>query len=214
MMSAISTPPDLTRISLLRGLQEAQLHELGTRAEVLAFPAEATIIKEGDPADSLFLILSGKVKIYLTGPGGKKFIVDVRRAGQYVGEMMLDDKPRSASVRTIEPSEFAVISRADFTALLLRNPEIALQLIRNLIRLTRGQNVKTIEDVRTREQLHVYIEQLKATKGQDLPSVKRWEVAKRWMLVTLLVFAIMQFYFLDVLLQTISLSPVTFSSGL
>lgn len=206
-------PADLTKITLFKGLREDDLRELGGRAEVLALPAEATIIKEGDPADSLFLILSGKVKVYLAGPNGKKFIVDVRRAGQYVGEMMLDDKPRSASVRTIEPSELAVISRADFKALLLRNPEVALQLIRNLIRMTRGQNVKTIEDVRTREQLHVYIEQLKATKGQDLPSVRRWEVAKRWMLVTLLVFAIMQFYFLDVFLKTMSMTSITLSTG-
>jgi CRP-like cAMP-binding protein len=204
---------DLTKITLFKGLREDDLRELGSRAEVLAFPAEATIIKEGDPADSLFLILSGKVKVYLAGPNGKKFVVDVRRAGQYVGEMMLDDKPRSASVRTLEPSEFAVISRADFKALLLRNPEIALQVIRNLIRMTRGHNVKTIEDVRTREQLQVYIEELKAMKGQDLPSVKRWEVAKRWMLVTLLVFAIMQFYFLDVLLKTMSMSGITLYTG-
>jgi CRP/FNR family cyclic AMP-dependent transcriptional regulator len=202
-------PADLTKITLFKGLREDDLREVGSRAQVLALPAEATIIREGEPADSLFLILSGKVKVYLTDPNGKKLILDVRRAGQYVGEMILDDKPRSASVRTIEPSEFAVISRADFKALLLRNPEVALQLIRNLIRMTRGHNVKTIEDVRSREQLHVYIEQLKAMKGQDLPSVKRWEVAKRWMLVTLLVFAIMQFYFLDVLLKTMSMSGIT-----
>jgi CRP/FNR family cyclic AMP-dependent transcriptional regulator len=202
-------PADLTKITLFKGLREDDLRELGSRAQVLAFPAEATIIREGEPADSLFLILSGKVKVYLTDANGKKLILDVRRAGQYVGEMILDDKPRSASVRTIEPSEFAVISRADFKALLLKHPELALQVIRNLIRMTRGQNVKTLEDVRTRDELQVYIEQLKSTKGRDLPSVKRWEVAKRWMLVTLLVFAVMQFYFLDVLLKTMSMSGIT-----
>jgi CRP-like cAMP-binding protein len=212
-MSVATKPADLTKISLFKGLREAELRELGNRTEVVAFPAEATIIREGDPADSLFLILSGKVKIYLTDPHGKKFVVDVRRAGQYVGEMILDDKPRSASVRTIEPSEFAVISRADFKALLLKHPELALQVIRNLIRMTRGQNVKTLQDVRTRDELQVYIEQLKTTKGQDLPSVKRWEVAKRWILITLLVFAILQFYFLDVLLSTMSLRSITLLTG-
>jgi hypothetical protein len=123
--------------------------------------------------------------------------------------MMLDGRPRSASVKTVEPSQFAIISQADFKALLIKHPEVALQLIGNLIRMTRGRNVKTIEDVRTREELNMYVEKLKATKGQDLPSVKRWETAKRWMLVILLVFAIMQFYFLDVLLQTVSLGGVT-----
>jgi CRP-like cAMP-binding protein len=212
-MSVATKPADLTKISLFNGLREAELRELGNRTEVVAFPAEATIIREGDPADSLFLILSGKVKIYLTDAHGKKFVVDVRRAGQYVGEMILDDKPRSASVRTIEPSEFAVISRADFKALLLKHPELALQVIRNLIRMTRGQNVKTLQDVRSRDELQVYIEQLKTKKGQDLPSVKRWEVAKRWILITLLVFAIMQFYFLDVLLSTMSLRSISLMTG-
>lgn len=212
-MSVATKPADLTKIALFKGLREAELRELGNRTEVVAFPAEATIIREGEPADSLFLILSGKVKVYLTDPHGKKLVVDVRRAGQYVGEMILDDKPRSASVRTIEPSEFAVISRADFKALLLKHPELALQVIRNLIRMTRGQNVKTIQDVRTREELQVYIEQLKSTRGQDLPSVKRWEVAKRWILITLLVFAILQFYFLDVLLSTMSLRSITLLTG-
>jgi CRP-like cAMP-binding protein len=208
-MSVATKRADLTQIALFKGLREAELRELAERAEIVAFPAEATIIREGDPADSLFLILSGKVKVYLTDAHGKKVVVDVRRAGQYVGEMMLDDKPRSASVRTIEPSEFAVISRADFKALIAKHPEVALQVIRNLIRTTRGQNVKTIADVRTREELQLYIEQLRSTKGQDLPSVKRWEVAKRWILITLLVFSILQFYFLDVLLKTMTLRSIT-----
>jgi CRP-like cAMP-binding protein len=208
-MAVATQPADLTKVSLFRGLREDDLREVARRAEMLAFPAETTIIREGEAADSLFLILSGKVKIYLTDPNGKKLVVDIRRAGQYVGEMMLDDKPRSASVRTLEPSEFAVISRADFKSLLARNPEVALALIRNLIRMTRGQNVKTLQDVRTRDQLQVYLEQLKSTKVQDLPSVRRWEVAKRWILITLLVFAIMQFYFLDVLLNTMSLRSIT-----
>ena len=200
---------DLSKITLFQGLQDADLRELGGRAEVRALPAETTFIIEGDRADSLFLILSGKVEVYLTDAQRKKFVVDTRRAGQYVGEMMLDDKPRSASVRTIEPSEFAAISRADFKAFLLRHPEVALQLIRNLIRLTRGHNVRALEDVRTRADLQLYIEQLKVTKAEDLPSVRRWMVAKRAVLVTLLVFAIGQYYFLDVLLEIMLMSSIT-----
>jgi len=205
---------NLGRIALFQGLQDAELRELGSRAEVRALPAEATFIREGERADSLFFILSGKVKVYLADANGKKFVVDIRRAGQYVGEMMLDDNPRSASVRTIEPSELAVISRADFKAFLLKHPEVALHLIRNLIRVARGHNVRTLEDVRTRSELQLYIEQLKATKVQDLPSVKRWVAAKRWALVILLVFAIGQYYFLDVLLEIVSISGgITLSAG-
>jgi CRP-like cAMP-binding protein len=211
---AVSTmPADLTKISLFRGLRDDDLRAFGERSEVRTLPAGGLLIKEGDPAGELFVILRGKVKIYLTDPNGKELVVDVRNAGQYVGEMMLDESPRSASVSALEPSEFVVIPRAEFKALLSRHPDVALQVIRNLIRLTRGHNVKTLQDVRNREELQLYIERLKATTGQDLPSVKRWMTAKRWVMVGLLVFAILQYYFLDVFLRTMSMSGMTFLSG-
>jgi CRP-like cAMP-binding protein len=204
---------DLSRITLFQGLPDTALRALAQRVAVRKLAAEETFIRQGEAADSLFLILNGKVKVYLDDGSGKKLVVDVRRTGHYVGEMMLDDKPRSASVRAMEPTEVAVVSRDDFKAFLLEHPEVALQVIRNLIRLTRSQNVRTVEDVRTRADLQLYIEQLKMTKAQDLPSVKRWEFAKRWMLVTLLLFAVLQFYFLDVLLRTMSLPNVTIFTG-
>jgi CRP-like cAMP-binding protein len=212
-MPVSTRPADLTKISLFRGLRDEDLRSLGERSEVRSLPANASLIKEGDAAEALFVILRGKVQVWLSDPRGKELVVDVRGAGQYVGEMMLDDNPRSASVSTLEPSEFVVLPRADFKALLGRNPDVALQVIRNLIRLTRGHNVKTLEDVRNREELQLYIEQLKATKGQDLPSVKRWMTAKRWVLVGLLVFAVLQFYFLDVLLRTMSMRSITLFTG-
>lgn len=204
---------DLAKVSLFRGVRDDDLRSLGERCEVRTLPANAVLMKEGDAAEALFVILRGKVKVWLTDPHGKELVVDVRSAGQYVGEMMLDDNPRAASVSTLEPSEVVVLPRADFKALVGSNPDVALQVIRNLIRLTRGHNVKTLQDVRNREELQLYIEQLKATKGQDLPTVKRWMTAKRWMLVGLLVVAVLQFYFLDVLLRTMSMRSITLFTG-
>ncbi len=197
---------DLTRVSLFQGLKGEDLRALGARTEVRVLPSDALVIKQGDPADSLLAILRGKVKVYLLDANGKELVVDVRGAGGYVGEMMLDEKPRSAWVKTIEPSEFAVIPRNEFKALLLANPELALQIIKNLIRLARGSNVRTVEDVRSRGELQQYIEQLRTTKGKELPSVKRWVVAKRWVMMLLLVFAILQYYFMDVFIEMISMS--------
>src|SRR5918995_1704007 len=197
---------DLTKVSLFQGLKGEDLRALGARTEVRVLPSDALVIKQGDPADSLLAILRGKVKVYLLDANGQELVVDVRGAGGYVGEMMLDDKPRSAWVKTVEPSEFAVIPRNEFKALLLANPELALQIIKNLIRLARGSNVRTLEDVRSRGELQQYIEQLKTTKGKELPSVKRWVLAKRWVMLLLLVFAILQYYFMDVFVEMISMS--------
>ena len=202
---------DLTRISLFQGMKSQDLRALSERTAVRTLGADEVLIRQGDPADALYAILRGRVKVYLVDANGKECVLDVRSAGQYVGEMMLDDKPRSAWVKTIEPSEVAVLPRTEFKALLLQNPEIALQMICNLIQLARGHNVKTLEDVRTRSELQLYIEQLKAAKPQDLPSVRRWVLAKRWVLVTLLVFAVGQYYFLDILLEMMSISGITFT---
>jgi CRP-like cAMP-binding protein len=197
---------DLSKISLFQGLKLDDLRALGARTEVRELPADTLLIKQGDPADSLLAIIKGKVKVYLLDANGQEFVVDVRGAGGYVGEMMLDDKPRSAWVRTLEPSAFAVIPRNEFKALLMANPEVSLQVIKNLIRLARGHNIRTLEDVRTRGELQLYIEQLKVTKGKDQPSVKRWVSAKRWVLLVLLMFAILQFYFMDVFIEMMSMS--------
>lgn len=196
---------DLSKISLFQGLKLDDLRALGARTEVRELPADAMLIRQGDPADSLLAILRGKVKVYLIDANGQEFVVDVRGAGGYVGEMMLDDKPRSAWVKTLEPSAFAVIPRNEFKSLLMANPEVSLQVIKNLIRLARGHNVRTLEDVRTRGELQLYIEQLKVTKGKDQPSVKRWVSAKRWVLLLLLVFAILQYYFMDVFIEMMSM---------
>ena len=196
----------LAKFALFQGLPEADLRNLGARWQTRALPVDGVLIKQGEAADSLFLILKGRFKVVLNDPNGKEFVVDVRGAGQYVGEMMLDEKPRSASVIATEPSEVAVISRVEFKSLLAKHPEVALHLIRNLIKLARGHNVKTIEDVRTRSELQIYIEQLKGKKAEDLPSVKGWVVAKRWMLVALLAFAVLQYYFLHVFVELMSMS--------
>jgi CRP-like cAMP-binding protein len=199
---------DLSKISLFQGLKLDDLRALGARTEVRELPADTMLIKQGDPADSLLAILKGKVKVYLVDANGQEFVVDVRGAGGYVGEMMLDDKPRSAWVKTLEPSSFAVIPRNEFKALLMANPELSLQVIKNLIRLARGHNIRTLEDVRTRGELQLYIEQLKVTKGKDQPSVKRWVTAKRAVLLVLLVFAILQYYFMDVFFEMMSMSGI------
>jgi len=205
---------ELGKIALFKGLEAGDLHALSERTTPRSLPADAVVFTEGSPGDSIYFILSGKVKIYLNDANGKEFIVDVRKAGGYVGEMMLDGSPRSASVKTIEPSEFGVLSRSDFKELLTQHPEVALHLIRNLIRLTRGHNVRTLQDVRTRGELQVYIEQLKVAKGADLPSVRRWRTAKRWVLVSLLVFAAGQYYFFDILLEMMSIGGgITVSAG-
>jgi len=146
-------PTDLKSFPLFEGVPDPDLRALADRAVTRSYPKQAIIVNEGDDeSDSLYLILGGRVKVYLADEHGKELILSIKGPGQYFGEMVLDEQPRSASVMTLEPAQFAILSRADFRAFLLSHAEVALQLIQNLIRLARGLN----RSVRNLAMLDVY----------------------------------------------------------
>lgn len=193
----------LKAVPLFHAVEERGLSDLAARAARRSLPAGELVFREGAPADSFYVVLSGSVKIFVVDASGEEVVLDTKKAGEYFGEMMLDHRPRSASIVTLEPCEFAVIGRGDFRAFLSGHPEAAEQVILNLIRVTRGMN----------DRVRQYVKGLGEAKPFDLPAVKRWLVAKRWVLVGLLVLAGLQFYFMDVFLQIQSLPSVTLSPG-
>jgi CRP/FNR family transcriptional regulator, cyclic AMP receptor protein len=130
----------LQGIPLFAGVEDEALRPLAEKALIRAFPKNAIIVHEGDVSQSLYVILSGKVRVFLADDSGKELIVDVKGPGQYFGEMALDEKPRSASVMTVEASRFAIISKADFRSFLETHPNIGFHVIENLIKLVRGMN--------------------------------------------------------------------------
>lgn len=145
-------PADLKSIPLFEGVTETDLRALADRTVTRNYPKQAIIVNEGDESDSLYLILAGRVKIYLADEHGKELILAIKGPGQYFGEMVLDEQPRAASVMTLEPAQFAILSRADFRSFLLSHAAVALQLIHNLIRVARGLN----RNVRNLAMLDVY----------------------------------------------------------
>ena len=143
---------DLKSIPLFAGVADPELRALADRTVTRSYPKQAIIVSEGDESDSLYLILAGRVRVYLADENGKELILAIKGPGQYFGEMVLDEQPRSASVMTLEPAQFAILSRGDFRGFLLAHPEVALQLIQNLIRVARGLN----QNVRSLAMLDVY----------------------------------------------------------
>lgn len=67
------------------------LAELGT---VRPYPKNTILIQEGDKSDQAYVVLSGKLKVYLADSEGKEIIVDLLGPGQYFGEMALEGEPR------------------------------------------------------------------------------------------------------------------------
>ena len=115
------------------GLTEQDIAALSRRAVTRAFPKNTIILNEGDETDSLYIIISGRVKVFLANEEGKEIVLDTQGPGEYFGEMVLDEGPRSASVMTLEPSRFQLIPKDDVKALLKSHPDFAMHLVRKLI---------------------------------------------------------------------------------
>ena len=119
-------------------LPPQHLKALAEQGTVKAFPKNTIIISEGDRSDSLFIVQSGKVKVYLADEDGKELLLSTQGPGEYFGEMILDEGPRSASVMTLEPSRFAVITTDQFKLFLAQHPDIGLEMIKSLIHRVRA----------------------------------------------------------------------------
>lgn len=123
----------LQNVELFQGLSVDELAALVASSTSRSFPKSTVVIHENDPADSLFIIESGKVKVYCSDKNGKEFIMNTQEEGDYFGELaLLDDSSRSASVRTVEKCSFCIIFKDDFNHVLDSHPNIARKLIRNL----------------------------------------------------------------------------------
>jgi CRP/FNR family cyclic AMP-dependent transcriptional regulator len=134
------------------GMQDEELHSLSAHAKLQSFPRNKIIINEGDRTDSVYVIHSGRVKVFLYGRNGKEIDLNILGPGEYFGEMVLDSGPRSASVMTLEPAQFFIIPQSVFRDFVIKHPEFAMRLIKTLIFRARG----LLNNVRSLASLDVY----------------------------------------------------------
>ena len=134
------------------GMQDEELHSLSAHAKLQSYPRNKIVVHEGDRTDSVYVIHSGRVKVFLYGRNGKEIDLNVLGPGEYFGEMVLDAGPRSASVMTLEASQFFIIPQPVFREFVIKHPEFAMRLIKTLIHRARG----LLNNVRSLASLDVY----------------------------------------------------------
>jgi CRP/FNR family cyclic AMP-dependent transcriptional regulator len=117
----------------LRGIPDPFVRQLASLGRVRTYPKNTVFITEGDSSDSVFVVLTGKVKVFISDTEGHEMILDTQGPGEYVGEMALDGNPRSASVMTLEPSTFSVVAREPIREAIRANPDFALDMISKII---------------------------------------------------------------------------------
>ena len=124
----------LRRVPLLASLNEQQLERLAAGSIRRNYPRGRTIVSEGEPSQSLYILLSGRAKVQRSDSEGKEVILSVLSAGDWFGEMsMIDDAPRSASVITLESCDFMSIDKNSFKGILAQSPEVCMAIMKQLV---------------------------------------------------------------------------------
>jgi CRP/FNR family cyclic AMP-dependent transcriptional regulator len=120
-------------LSALPPLQQ-KLAALGVQRR---YRTHAVLIEEGDHGDSVYVVISGRLRAFVSDARGREMTLGLHGPGEYVGEMSLDGGPRSASVQAVEPTVCAVLTRETLLRHIANDPEFALALIQRLIRRAR-----------------------------------------------------------------------------
>ena len=132
--------------SAAAGLELDDLQALTKQGIVKGYPRNTVLVHEGDETDAFYVIVSGRVKVYVSDEEGREIVLATQGAGDYFGEMVLDGGPRSASVMTLEPARVAVIPKRSFREFLEKHPAFSSQLVERLIGRVRQltDNVKSL----------------------------------------------------------------------
>jgi CRP/FNR family cyclic AMP-dependent transcriptional regulator len=123
----------LKKIPFLEELSDDTLGRLADCSKLNSFRKHANIITQGDDTHSLYIIISGKVRVFISDEEGKEVTLLIQDAGSYFGELaLLCDESRSASVVALEKTTCGIISKCDFKGWLLEHPHVALKLLSEL----------------------------------------------------------------------------------
>jgi CRP/FNR family cyclic AMP-dependent transcriptional regulator len=133
-------------IGPLARMSESELRSLAPHGAIRTYPKNSIILNEGDETDSLYVLLSGRIKAFVSDEHGRELVLSTAREGNYFGELVIDGGPRSASVMAMEPCRCYVIPMHDIEGLLESNTLFARHLIHLLIARTRSL-VKQVRDL-------------------------------------------------------------------
>lgn len=145
----------LSSTTLFSGMEPDDIEVVASQTVIKKFPKNTVIVGQGDETDSLYIIVQGKVDVFLHNDKGKEIIINTLGECETFGELApLGGIPRQASIITTEDSIFGIISRQVFVDTLLAKPSISMRIIDLLISriqdLTEEVSSLALEDVYNR----------------------------------------------------------------
>lgn len=162
----------LRRVPLFAEMDDEELLNLSRDLHRHAFKAGETIFFQGDPGNSVYLIASGAVRIYVLGEDGQEVSVMIYGPGDLFGEMsLLDQLPRSATAVAIEDSLLWVMTGQDFERHLRNSHQLALNLMLTLSARLREANesVLSLASLDVTRRIAKRLLSLAIRQGESLP---------------------------------------------
>jgi uncharacterized membrane protein len=151
----------LAEVPFFQLLDEGERSALASQLDVVNIPAGKTVFNYGDPGESLYIIRSGAVEVFIKDDTGERIVLETARKGEVFGELsLLDGGPRTASVVVTEELEALRLDRGDLEKFLRQHPQSAIDMLTAMgrrlrhsaerLRHTASRNVnQEIEDKRT-----------------------------------------------------------------
>ena len=136
MEKEITIPDKILRlrgIHIFEGLSVSELAAVASVTEEVVYPAGETVIREGEPGETMYLLIRGEVSVIKGREEGREIELDRIKSGDYFGEMALfEDDVRSATIRTAEESHLLVLHKREFAEIVREYPQIALHICKVL----------------------------------------------------------------------------------
>ena len=133
----------LLSMPFFSSLSSEQLRKVALIAQEQTVSSGEVFIRQGDTGNSLYIIMSGQVKVFRTSSSGMETVLALRGPGNSIGEMaLLTDEPRSASVQATQESSLLIITKDDFDQLLGENlalAQIFVKIVAGRLRLSIAQ---------------------------------------------------------------------------
>ena len=137
----------LRNVPLFSGLDESELQRLSQVAVRRRAGRNEQVVRAGEDAESLIVLLTGRAKVTNFDEEGREIILAWLGPGEFFGEMgLIDGSPRSASVVAVEPCELLTIGKSEFQRCMQENFQVAQKLMQILVRRLReaDRNIESL----------------------------------------------------------------------
>ncbi len=130
--------PLLAETAFFKLLNEADRNALAEVVDLVKLEEGEILFRENEPGESLFLVRTGEIELYIKDTTGQKIVLTVAKGGDFFGEIsLLDSGPRSATAAALSPAELVELDRGDLLLLFERKPDAAISMLAAMGQMTR-----------------------------------------------------------------------------